>query len=196
MSEERAFRRLVHTFTTVFVAYYLIPVGERLPWKVLAVALFSVAATVEACRLAGLLPRRRVYGMREYETRRPASYLYFGAGTLPLLLWAPEQITIPCLLCAGIGDPLIGEVRLHVGPWPAAVVGLTTGTVFFLIVAVPVPLALLGGVAFVAAESLNNPWLDDDLLNQAVPALVLAGLSLVGTWTPRTVFDTISLEGA
>lgn len=194
MSKERAFRRLVHTFSTAFVGYYLIPVGSRLPLKVLAVALFAFALGFDAARLAGWLPWQDVYGLRGYEQERPASYVYFGAGALPLILFAPEQVTIVCLLLAGIGDPVMGEVRLHVGPWTAVVVGVAVGTAFGVIVGLPAGVALAAGATFAAAEALKNPWLDDDLLNQAVPALVLLGLAALGVWLPVDVIQPLMLE--
>lgn len=193
MSEERAFRRLVHTFAASFVGFYLIPVGARLPWKVLGVALVAAAAGFETARLTGMLPWERVYAMRGYERWRPGSYLYFGAGTLPLILWAPEMVTIPCLLCAAIGDPVIGEVRMHAGPWAAGAVGWTLGTAFFAIVGLPAWIAVLTAGTFVAAEAFKNPWLDDDLLTQVVPALVLAALIVAGTWTPTRVVQPLPI---
>lgn len=195
MTAERAFRRLVHAFSTCFIGYYLIPVPSRLPWKVMAVALFAFALGLETARLAGWLPWRDVYGLRRYELQRPASYLYFGAGALPLILFAPQQVTITCLLLAGIGDPVVGEVRMHVGSWTAGVVGVALGTAFGVIAALPVEVALVAGAAFVAAEASKNPWLDDDLLNQAVPALVLLGLAWLGAWAPTDVIQPLILEG-
>lgn len=195
MSQERVFRRLVHTFSTAFIGYYLIPVGSRLPWKVVAVAIFAFALGFDAARLAGWLPWRDVYGLRGYEQDRPASYVYFGAGALPLILFAPQQVTIVCLLLAGIGDPVIGEARLHVGPWTAGVVGAVVGTAFGVIVGLPALIALVVGAAFAIAEASKNPWLDDDLLNQAVPALILLGLAWLGAWAPVDVIQPLMLEG-
>lgn len=195
MSEERAVRRLVHTFSTTFVGFYLIPPAQRLPWKVLALGLFTMAFLLEGARLSGWLPWDRLYGLRRYEQERPASYLYFGAGALPLILFAPAQLAIPCILCAGLADPFAGETRLHAGPGAAAAVGLTASTAFFVVVGLPLLVAVGGGIAFLLAEAFKTPWLDDDLLTLALPALVLVALAWAGLWTPTTVIDPIALGG-
>lgn len=190
MDRERGFRRLFHTFGTVFLAYYLIPVEPpelRLVAEVGGIAALTVALGVEAFRLRGWLGRRQLYGLREYERYRPASYLYWGIGALPLFLLAPEQIAVPCVLCAALGDPLVGEMRLQVGPYAGAAAGFAAATVFFAIVQIPLWIAPLGGVAFVAAESFKNPWLDDDLLTLVVPALLLVGLWAAGLYAPVDV---------
>lgn len=187
MTEERGFRRVFHASGSMFVGYYLLPeepLYVRQTAVLVGAVILAVATVIEMARLAGWLPKKDLYGLREYETRRPASYLYWGLGALPLFLLVPEQIVVPCVLASAIGDPVVGEARMAVGAGPAAAVGLAVGAAFFVLAGLPPAFALGAGTAFVAAESFKNPWLDDDLLTLVVPAALLVALAHLGLLTP------------
>lgn len=189
-ADERAFRRLTHAFGTIFLAFYLLPEDPpELRASVLAVGAVVLAAAivVDGARLAGLFGRRRLYGLRDYEAHRPAAFVYWGLAALPLFWLAPEQIAIPCILCGALGDPLVGEARLHAGTAAGWAVAVSAGTVFFLLVGIAPWIAVLAGAAFAAGEGFKNPWLDDDLLTMAAPALVLAALLVAGAYAPVDV---------
>lgn len=188
--DERIFRRFAHAFGAVFLAFYLIPEEPpelRLAALVVGGLLFAGAVVVDAARLAGWFGDRHLYGLRSYEQNRPAAYVYWGAGALMLIVLAPEQVAIPCILCGALGDPMVGETRIFAGPRAGWAVAVAVGTVFFLLVAVPPLLALAAGVAFALGEGVKNPWLDDDFLTMAAPAALLAVLWLAGAYAPQDV---------
>ena len=85
---------------------------------------------IEYRRLRGSLDHQRFFGLRSYEKKRPASYLYFGIAVLLLFLLFPQQIAIPCILCASFTDPIIGETRYHLGKKKAYAIGFIISLVF------------------------------------------------------------------
>jgi dolichol kinase len=175
------FRRVFHTFASCFLVFYLLP-DE--PWidlvkLVVPVSILIVVGVIEYRRLDGLLDRQYFFGLRSYEHHRPASYFYFGVGLILLLLLFPQQIAVPCILCACFIDPAIGEFRYRFSRRSAYVLGFVLSASIFLVTWhqaqpwVGLVVCLLGASGVVLGERVKLRWLDDDLLIQLVPALFL-----------------------
>jgi len=119
------------------------------------------------------------FGLRIYEEKRPASYVYFGVALCILLVFFPQQIAIPCILCACFSDPIIGEIRYRLGKKKAYVIGFFVCMFFFLITwytaDIPILLlaSLLGASAAVIGEAKKFWLIDDDFMIQILPAIIL-----------------------
>jgi dolichol kinase len=175
------FRRVFHTFAASFLFYYLLPDEEwiNLGKIVLPIIIVLCMVVVEYRRIRGDLDHQRFFGLRNYEKKRPASYLYFGVAILLLFLLFPQQIAIPCILCASFTDPIIGESRYYLGKKRAYAIGFLISTFFFLMswyrsdwwVLVLVP--LLGATGAVIGEAKKLKLVDDDFMIQMLPAILL-----------------------
>ena len=186
------FRRVFHTFAASFLFYYLLP-DE--PWInlvkiIVPICIVAVIAGVEYRRIRGQLDHQRFFGLRHYEKKRPASYLYFGVGLLLLFLLFPSQIAIPCILCACFTDPIIGELRFYLKKKQAYVIGFFFSMFFFTMTWytadwwVLLTVSLLGATGAVIGEGKKLKWIDDDFMIQILPALLLfflwQGLLMIG----------------
>lgn len=175
------FRRVFHTFAASFLFYYLLP---DQPWiiigkKVVPIVLVALMVVVEYRRLQGNIDQQRFFGLRGYEKRRPASYLYFGVAVVLLLLLFPQQIAVPCILCASFTDPIIGESRYYLGKKRAYVIGFVVSTFFFFVTWyradwwIVISVSLLGAAGTVFGEAKKLRLIDDDFLIQIAPAVML-----------------------
>jgi dolichol kinase len=186
------FRRVFHTFTASFLFYYLLP-DE--PWInvtkiILPICIVTGIAGIEVRRIRGQLDHQRFFGLRHYEKKRPASYLYFGVALLLLLLLFPQQIAIPCILCACFTDPIIGELRFYLKKKQAYVIGFFFSVFFFTMTWyaadwwILLTVSLLGATGAVIGEGKKLKWIDDDFMIQMLPALLLLlfwqGLLMIG----------------
>ena len=175
------FRRVFHTFAASFLFYYLLPDEEwiNLGKIVLPVIIVLCMVVVEYRRIRGDLDHQRFFGLRNYEKKRPASYLYFGVAVLLLFLLFPQQIVIPCILCASFTDPIIGESRYYLGKKRAYVIGFVVSMFFFLVTWyradwwLLILLPLLGATGAVIGESRKLKFVDDDFMIQMLPAVFL-----------------------
>ncbi|MFH1101072.1 MAG: dolichol kinase [Methanobacteriota archaeon] len=175
------FRRVFHTFGASFLFYYLLPEGVwgSIVKIVLPVLLVAILVVVEYRRLHGSLDQKRFFGLRNYERGRPASYLYFGVALLLLFLFFPQQIAIPCILCASFLDPIIGESRFYFGRRNAYLVGFFVSLFFFVVCWfraewwIVILVAVVGACGALVGESKKLRWLDDDFMIQMVPAVLL-----------------------
>jgi dolichol kinase len=175
------FRRVFHTFAASFLFYYLLPDEEwiNLGKIVLPVTIVLCMVVIEYQRIRGDLDHQRFFGLRNYEKKRPASYLYFGVAILLLFLFFPQQIVIPCILCASFTDPIIGESRYYLGKKRAYVIGFVVSMFFFLVtwyradwwLLILVP--LLGATGAVMGEARKLKLVDDDFMIQMLPAVFL-----------------------
>lgn len=186
------FRRVFHTFAASFVFYYLLP-DE--PWMnrlkiVVPISIVLCMIAIEYRRLHGTLDHQRFFGLRSYEKKRPASYLYFGIALLLLFLLFPQQIAIPCLLCASFTDPLMGETRYHLGKPKASLIGFLVSLFFFLITWyqadwwVLILVSVVGATGALVGEVKKIRLIDDDFMIQMLPATLVfvlwQGLLLMG----------------
>jgi len=175
------FRRVFHTFAASFLFYYLLPDEEWINLLKIIIPIIIVASMVvtEYRRLRGILDHQRFFGLRNYEKNRPASYLYFGIAVLLLFLFFPQQIAIPCLLCAAFTDPIIGETRFYLGKKKAYVIGFVISVFFFLITWhqaswwVVILVSVIGASGALVGEMKKLRFFDDDFMIQMLPALLL-----------------------
>jgi dolichol kinase len=175
------FRRVFHTFAASFLFYYLLPDDEWITFIKIVVPIIIVCCMVgvEYRRLGGTIDHQRFFGLRSYEKKRPASYLYFGIAVLLLFLLFPQQIAIPCVLCASFTDPIIGETRYYLGKNKAYVIGFIVSLCFFLITWYRadwwalVLVSLIGATGAVIGEAKKLRFIDDDFMIQMLPAFLL-----------------------
>lgn len=175
------FRRIFHTFAASFLFYYLLPDQEwfNLGKIILPIIIISFMIIVEYRRIQGVFNHQRFFGLRYYEKKRPGSYLYFGVALLFLLLLFPQQIAIPCILCASFSDPIIGESRFYFGKKKAYVIGFFISMFFFLMTWyrmdwwIVILVSTLGATAAVMGEAKKLKLIDDDFLVQMFPAILL-----------------------
>jgi dolichol kinase len=186
------FRRVFHTFAASFLFYYILPDEEWINSVKIVVPILLVLCmiVVEYRRINGILDHQRFFGLRSYEKKRPASYLYFGIAVLLLFLLFPQQIAVPCILCASFTDPVIGEARYYLGKKRAYLIGFIVSLFFFLVTWyqadwwVLILVGLLGATGAVIGEAKKLTLVDDDFMIQMIPAILLLvlwqGLLLIG----------------
>ena len=175
------FRRVFHTFAASFLFYYLLPDEKwiNLGKIILPIIIIFCMIVVEYRRIRGDLDHKRFFGLRNYEKKRPASYLYFGVAVLFLFLLFPQQIAIPCLLCASFTDPIIGESRYYLGKKRAYAIGFIVSVFFFLVTWyqaewwILILVVLLGATGAVIGEVKKLKFVDDDFMIQMLPAFLL-----------------------
>ncbi len=175
------FRRVFHTSAASFLIYYLLsdePLINMLKIYFVVGIVFFIFI-LEYLRIKGSLNSSNFFGLRIYEEKRPASYVYFGVATLVLLLFFPQQIAIPCILCACFSDPIIGEIRHRYGKKEAYIIGLFVCMFFFLItwytaeIWIIILVSLIGSSAAVIGEAKKFWLIDDDFMIQMLPATIL-----------------------
>ena len=182
--EAHWFRRVFHTFAASFLIYYLLPDD---PWistlKIfIAVGIVVFVIILEYLRIKGIIRSSNFFGLRIYEEKRPASYVYFGVALLILLVFFPQQIAIPCILCACFSDPIMGEIRHRLGKKEAYIGGFLICMFFFLItwhtvdISILIFISILGASAAVIGESKKFWLIDDDFMIQMLPAVILFAL--------------------
>ncbi len=175
------YRRVFHTFGASFLVYYLLPnVGwiKFLKFWVPPIIVIT-AILIEILRLKGFISSDHFFGLRLYEKKRVGSYVFFAVAILMLLRFFPQQIAVPCILCACFADPLIGEIRNRFGKKNAVIFGFLLCMFFFVFTwykANPILLIIAGFVGATGAiigESKKFFWLDDDFMIQMLPAILL-----------------------
>ena len=189
--EEKTFahwyRRAIHAFSAIFLVYYIFPdvYWITVTKKCVVVLTVAVFAVFEVMRIRKLIKNHKIFGLREYEENRFGSYLYFGIGAAILLLFFPQQIAIPSILGAAFVDPAIGELRSKTGKMTAYTVGFTLSLFFFSFtwLTAPFPFSfiapVIGAFGAVVGEIKKFRWVDDDLLIQLIPAVLLGILYLL-----------------
>lgn len=176
------FRRVFHTFAASFLLYYLLPDEGWIHAVKIVIPIIIVCCMIgiEYRRLRGTLDHQQFFGLRSYEKKRPASYLYFGIAVLLLFLLFPQQIAIPCILCASFTDPIIGETRYYLGKKKAYVIGFLLSLFFFLITwyradwRILILVSMLGASGALVGEAKKLSFVDDDFLIQMLPALLIS----------------------
>ena len=179
--EAHWFRRVFHTFAASFLIYYMLP-DE--PWITMLKTGFAVGIVffvfiLEYLRIKGKIHSNNFFGLRIYEEKRLASYVYFGVAILILLVFFPQQIAIPCILCACFSDPIIGEIRHRYGKKEAYIIGFLICMFFFLITWHTVDMSIMffvsifGASAAVIGEAKKFWLIDDDFMIQILPAVIL-----------------------
>jgi len=179
MDGSSAFRRAVHIVSPIFLAYFLIP--EPLPGGITRTALtllfLGTAACIEIARMALGIP---LLGLRPYEGQRVSAYAQGALGlAFGLFVIRDPRIVIPVFIGMAWIDPLAGLCRRQ--GWnrvipTAAYFALFLGTVL-LMHSFAVQNALLfsaaGTAAAILVEGPKHVQIDDDLLMQVFPMLVV-----------------------
>jgi len=176
------YRRVFHTFGACFLFYYFLP--DDAEWirllKFWVPFLILVSLVIlEALRIKGKVNSKHFFGLRMYEKNRVGSYLFFGVAIFTLLLVFPQQIAIPCILCASIGDPVIGEIRSRFGGKIVYFVGFFVCMLFFAVTWYKADfwvmffVSVVGAFGAVVGETKKFWWIDDDFMIQMVPAVLL-----------------------
>ena len=183
------YRRVFHAFGASFLLYYMLP---DIDWINLLkfwipIVILILVFILEYLRIKGKLNSNHFFGLRMYEKKRVSSYLFFGVAILILLLFFPQQIAVPCILCACIADPVMGEVRHRFGEKYVYLIGFLVCMIFFMVTwykagfFVMFPVSIIGATGAVIGETKKFWWLDDDFMIQMVPAVLLYLIAWVGT---------------
>ena len=175
------YRRAFHSFGASFLIYYLLPdidwINLLKLWVPPLIVLFVII--LEVLRLSGKISSNHFFGLRMYEKKRVGSYVFFAVAILILLRFFPQQIAIPCILCATLGDPIIGEIRRRYSMNYTYLIGFFVCMYFFIItwfnadVFLIILVSVVGGLGALIGETKKFWWLDDDFMIQILPALLL-----------------------
>ncbi len=170
------YRRLAHVSGSAIISYYMLPdegwIGLTKKLVVIFSVLLIIAVDVRRIRRRDI----KISCLRDYEERRVGGYVYFGMGSAILLLFFPQQISIPCIVSTSLADPLAGEMR-KLGLVPASVSSMLLSFFIFFSTWLSSPIALqiavLGALSTTASEFVKSRYIDDDLLMQIVPAILM-----------------------
>ena len=175
------YRRVFHAFGASFVFYYMLP---NVDWVNLLKfwvppVIVIIAITLEILRLKGKISSDHFFGLRMYEKDRIGSYVFFAVAILILLRFFPQQIAIPCILCACLADPIMGEIRNRFGMRHAYILGFFICMFFFIItwykadIRLILLVSVIGAFGAIVGETKKFWWIDDDFMIQIVPAILL-----------------------
>ena len=178
------FRRFNHAVVACYVVYFLLPPTLwGVPRFAFAGSFWLATVMVEAVRLRSA---REMPGMRDYEQRRIAGFLWFTTGTTALLaaheyLGVGQAVVMATIIAAAYTDPLLGELKPRLPRQQALGGGIVVAFLIYIVIfgmvdalsSAALGYALVAAVVMVAAELPSVKWLDDDLLMQLVPVAVL-----------------------
>ena len=175
------YRRVFHAFGASFVFYYMLPDQDWINilkfW--FPPIILVIAIILEFFRLKGKISSDHFFGLRMYEKNRVGSYVFFAVAILILLWFFPQQIAIPCILCACIADPIMGEIRNHFGKKYVYPYGFMVCMVLFMVswykadFKLMFLVSIVGAFGAVVGETKKIWWLDDDFMIQMVPAVLI-----------------------
>jgi dolichol kinase len=182
------YRRVFHAFGASFLFYYLLPETNwtnLLDWinilKILVPVIIVISVVIlEILRIKGKVSSDHFFGLRAYEEKRAGSYVFFAIAILILLIFPfPQQIAIPCILCACLADPIMGEIRYRFGEKQVYIVGFLVCMIFFIVtwhnadIRLMILASVVGAFGAVIGETKKFWWLDDDFMIQILPAILL-----------------------
>jgi hypothetical protein len=175
------YRRMFHTAGASLLIYYLLPNRGILGGVKIFIPIFIIICVLflEYFRIKGKVKPNRFFRLRPYEEKRPASYIYFGVGMLLLFLFFPQQIAIPCILCACFSDPIMGELKRYLAQKNAYIIGFFVCMFFFLATWYKAELwivllvSIIGGFGALIGEVKKIWFIDDDFMIQMLPASFL-----------------------
>jgi dolichol kinase len=152
---------------------------------------------LEILRIKGKISSDHFFGLRMYEKNRVGSYVFFAVAILILLRFFPQQIAIPCILCACLADPIMGEIRNRFGKKYVYPFGFLVCMLFFIVtwykadVKLLLLVSIVGAFGAIIGETKKIWWLDDDFMIQMVPALLILiiwiGAPYIGFSTPDPI---------
>lgn len=197
------YRRVFHTFGVSFLLYYMLPDAEGIKllkfWIPLLIIIF--AFVLEYLRIKGKINSSHFFGLRMYEKNRVGSYLFFGVAILILLWFFPQRIAIPCILCACLADPIMGEVRYRFGEKNVYIIGFSICMFFFAVtwykagIWMMLLASIVGAAGAVIGETKKFWWLDDDFMIQMVPAVLLLIIWITAPYVGFGLPDPIIYPG-
>ncbi len=175
------YRRAFHAFGASFLFYYVLP---NVNWinilKIsVSVSIVIIIMVLEILRLKGKINSDHFFGLRTYEKKRAGSYVFFAVAILILLLFFPQQIAIPCILCACLADPIMGEIRYRFSEKHAYIMGFLVCIFFFMVTwykadfSLMILVSIVGAIGAVVGETKKFWWLDDDFMIQILPAVLI-----------------------
>lgn len=202
--DAHCYRRVFHAFGACFLFYYMLPDVDWVNlikfWVPIIIIIFAIL--LEVFRLKGLISSDHFFGLRMYEKNRAGSYLFFGIAVLILLLFFPQQIAIPCILCGCLVDPIMGEIRFRFGKNRAGVIGFLICMIFFMVSWYKAELwilflvSIVGSLGAVIGEIKKFRWIDDDFMIQILPAvLILILLFIITTSGVDFSFEQVIYPG-
>ena len=176
MIDQAIYRRFNHTVASCFVIYFLFPEHifgiDRL---YLVVVFWLSIVLIEYFRLSGVFA---LDGMRDYESNRVAGFVWFATGTCTILFFYeigvfPEIFAVSTIIMASLVDPLIGECNKKYGDLQGFFAGFVAGVFIYQLIIGSLFYSLIGGLVAVLVERPKFKWLDDDLLMQIFPVLIM-----------------------
>ena len=194
MVDQAIYRRFNHTVASCFVIYFLFPEYILGIDRLYLVVLFWLSIVIiEYLRLSGVFA---LDGMREYESSRVAGFVWFATGTCTLLFFYeigvfPEIFAVSTIIMASLVDPLIGECNKKYGDLQGFFSGFVASVLIYQLIIGSLFYSLIGGLVAVLVERPKFKWLDDDLLMQIFPVLIMTIFYLSGLGPDLQV----SLEG-
>ena len=183
MIDQAIYRRFNHTVAACFVIYFLFPKSILGFDRVYLVVVFWISIIfIEYFRLNGAFI---LDGMRDYEDTRVAGFVWFASGTCMILFFYeigvfPEIFAISTIIMAAFTDPLIGEVNRKYGYKEGIFAGILGSFVIYYLIIGVLFYSIVGSIVAVAVERPKFKWLDDDLLMQIFPVMVLTIFYLSG----------------
>ncbi len=176
------YRRVFHAFGASFIIYYML--SNEIKWIyylkiIIPLAVLIFAFILEWLRLNKKINNRYFFGLRVYEEKRIASYLFFSLGMVILFFFFPQQIAIPCIMCACIADPIMGEMRNRFNGSEVYFIGFFVCMLFFMVtwykanIWMMFIVSIIGAIGAVVGETKKFRWLDDDFMVQIIPAILL-----------------------
>lgn len=126
--------------------------------------------------------------LRGHERTSMAAYVYWFAGSLPVILLLNKPIAILTLAVTLLGDTLAALVGVAFGrhglptnpskSWEGTVAGTATSFVVALIISLNLPLSIVAAAAYAAVDSIKLP-IDDNFLMPLVIGSLLQIASLI-----------------
>lgn len=187
------FRRAFHLASPVFLAYFILPgaLAPDLPKLSVAILFMGTATCIEVARIAlGV----KLFGLRPYEGQRVSAYAQGLLGlAFGIFVIQDPRIVVPVFLGMAWIDPLAAHARRK--GWPratatAAYLALFLATELLMGAFAPshaLLYALVATTVAILVEGPKIPQIDDDLLMQVVPYVVLSFLvAALGTGVPAS----------
>ena len=176
MIDQAIYRRFNHTVASCFVIYFLFPKYIFGVDRIYLVVVFWLGIVlIEYFRLSGVFA---LDGMRDYESSRIAGFVWFATGTCTILFFYeisvfPEVFAVSTIIMASLVDPLIGECNKKYGDLQGFLAGFTASVLIYQLIIGSLFYSLIGGLVAVLVERPKFKWLDDDLLMQIFPILIM-----------------------
>ncbi|MBS3748728.1 MAG: hypothetical protein KGY65_06275 [Candidatus Thermoplasmatota archaeon] len=173
-------RRGLHIAGGIFIGYYFLPpfLPYDIPRTIILYAIIPLVISIELYRW-NVREHRLRHLLRDYEKSRPASFSYFAVGSIILLLYFPQYISIPCILSAAICDPIIGITKQKNKQFIGYLTGFLLSSILFILAwnsttpSIGLTAAMIGASTSMISEYKSSFYIDDDFLMQILPAIVL-----------------------